>query len=240
MIGYVLIIAVAIYLVSLAIKSTSKDTEIIIGQKKEIKAIGEHIQEVLDAEKIEKKLEKEYKSMIAEAKKLAGGKRLKQAEKKYLDILKDDHNNVKAYQGLGEVYLEQGEYEGAVEVLEKVSELDPTNDLAFTNLGMALMQMHKYPEATHAYEHAVALNGKIAHRYINLALAAEKTGDFKRQISALESAVNIEPENTDYLEILANAAIAAGDTSAAKDALNKILTIDPDNLEAHRKMARLN
>lgn len=239
MIGYIFLIIVAMYLVYLAAKSKSQDTEIIIGQKKEIRAIGERIQEVLDAEKIEKKAEREHKSVITEAKQLAGDNRLKQAENKYLSIIKDDHNNVKAYQGLGEIYLEQGENDGAVEVFTKVSELDPTNDMAFTNLGTALMQLARYEEAIHAYEHAVALDGKVPHRYINLALAAEKAGDSKKQISALERAVDLEPEKMEYLEALAGAAIAAGDDSAAKDALNKIVVQDPDNLEAHRMLARL-
>lgn len=239
MIGYILLIAVALYLVYLAVRSTSNDTEIIIGQKKEIKAIGERIQEVLDAEKTEKKLEKEHKSVISEAKKLVGTNRLKQAEKKYLSIIKNDHNNIKVYQGLGEIYLEQGEYLGAAEVFEKVSHLDPTNDMAFTNLGTAYMQVGKFDEAIQAYEHAVALNGKVPHRYINLALAAEKAGDSKKQITALEKAVDLEPEKMEYLEVLSNVALAADDTSAAKEALNKIIVLEPDNLEAHRKLARL-
>lgn len=239
MIGYIFLVIVALYLVYLAAKSESSDTEIIIGQKKEIKAIGERIQEVLDAEKTEKRVEREHKVAITEAKKLAGDRRLKQAEKKYLSIIVRDHKNVKAYQGLGEIYLIQEEYEGAAEVFKKVSELDPTNDMAFTNLGMALMQINKYEDAVVAYEHAVALNGKIPHRYINLALATEKAGDSKKQIAALEHAVDLEPEKMEYLEALANVAIVAEDNSAAKEALEKIVALDPDNLEAHRKLARL-
>ena len=239
MIAYLFILAVALYVVYLGAKSRSKDTEIIVGQKKEIRLIGERIQEVLDAEKIEKKVEREHKSVISEAKALAGNKRLKQAEKKYLSIIMKDHKNTKAYQGLGEIYLVQGEYAGAAEVFKKVSELDPTNDMAFNNLGMALMQTKKYGEAVTAYEHSVALDSKIPHRYINLALAAEKAGETKKQIAALESAVSLEPEKMEYLEVLASVAIEAGDKSAAEDALEKIVAKEPDNLEAHRKLARL-
>lgn len=239
MIGYIFLVFMALYLIYVASKSRNHDTEIIIGQKKEIKAIGERIQEVLDAEKIEKKVEKEHRAVISEAKKLAKNSRLKQAEKKYLSIIKDDHKNLKAYQGLGEVYLEQEEYAGAAEVFTKISELNPTNDMAFTNLGTALMQLKKYNEAIVAYEHAVALDGKVAHRYVNLAIASEKAGDVKKQINALERAVSLEPGKMEYLEVLANAATAAGDTAAAKSALNKIIELDPDNLEAHRMLARL-
>ncbi len=238
MFGYLVILVFISYVLYLGYRSTSKDSEIIIGQKKEIREIGEKIQEFLDAEKIEKKTEKEHKSVITEANRLLKSNRLKQAEKKYLLIIKKDHNNIKAYQGLGSIYLEQEEYSGAAEAFRKVTELDPTNDVAFNNMGLAYMKTRKYDEAASAYEHAVALNPKVAHRYINLAIAAEKSNDFKKQIAALEKAVAIEPR-LDYVTALADAAIAAGDKPTAKKALAMIIDLEPSNLEALRKMARL-
>jgi tetratricopeptide (TPR) repeat protein len=238
MFGYLVIIVIISYILVLGYKSKSKDAEIIIGQKKEIRQLGEKIQEVLDAEKIEKKAEREHRSIITEANKLLKNNRLKQAEKKYLSIIKNDHNNIKAYQGLGSIYLEQEEFAGAAEVFKKVTELDPTNDLAFNNMGLAYMKTRKFADAVSAYEHAVALNSKIAHRYINLALAAEKNNDFKKQIAALEKAASIEPK-MEYLVALSDAAIANDDKGAARKALEKITEIEPSNLEALRKLARL-
>ncbi len=238
MLAYFVIIGVAIYVVSLGYKSVSRDTEIIIGQKREIKQIGEKIQEVLDAEKIEKKADKEHRSILTEANKLFRNNSLRQAEKKYLSIIKNDHNNIKAYQGLGSIYLDQEEYSGAAEVFQKITVLDPTNDTAFNNLGLAYMKTRKYDLAVTAYEHATALCGKVAHRYINLALAAEKNLDTKKQIAALEKAVSLEPK-IEYLQALVEAALKSEDFSTAKKALTKIVELEPSNLEALRKLAKL-
>lgn len=239
MLAYILLLVIGCVILYFAIKAGGNDTEIILGQKREVRKIGERIQEVLDTEKVEKKAEREHRSIITEANKLVRGNRFKQAEKKYLAILKNDHKNVKAYMGLGNLYLEQGEYEGAVEALKKVNEYEPTNDTALTSLGMALMQVKKYEEAVTAYEHSVALDTKVPHRYINLALAAEKAGNPKKQVSALSRAVELEPTNMGYLNALVNAALEADDKSEAKKALEKIVEIEPANLEAHRKLARL-
>lgn len=238
MLAYLIIIVFGLYIVYYATKLTSTDTEILIGQKREIKQIGERIQEVLDSEKIERKQARQLSSIAREASSLLKQKRFKAAEKKYLGIVKEDHKNLKAYQGLGLLYLEQEEFSGAAEAYRKVTELDPTNEAGFNNLGLALMHTKKYDEAVHAYEHAIALNNKIVHRYINLALAASKAGNSKVEISALEKAVNLEPKK-EYIEKLVDAALAAGDESTAKKALLKLVEIEPNNLEAQRKLARL-
>lgn len=238
MFAYLLIVGLGLYIIFYAIKVKYRDTEILIGQKREIKHLGERIQEVLDTEKIEKRKNRQLSSIAREASGLLKEKRFKAAEKKFLGIVREDHKNLKAYQGLGLLYLEQGEYEGAVEAYSKVTELDPTNEAGFNNLGLALMNVKKYDEAVHAYEHAIALNNKVVHRYINLALAASKAQNHKVEISALEKAVSLEPKK-EYIEKLIDAALAAGEESTAKKALLRLVEIEPNNLEAQRKLARL-
>lgn len=238
MIAYILIAILGLFIIYYATKVKSNDTEILIGQKREIRQIGERIQEVLDTEKIEKKQARYLGSVAREASKLLKEQRFKQAEKKYLSIVKEDHKNLKAYQGLGLLYLEQSEYPGAAEAYLKVTEIDPTNDTAFNNLGMAYMNIRKYAEAVTAYEHAIALNGKVVHRYINLALAAEKAGNVKVQISALEKAVELDTK-PEYIVKLVDAALANNEEATAKKALEKLVEIDPSNLDAQRKLARL-
>lgn len=234
----ILIALFALLVVIVAIKTNTHDTEIIIGQKRDIKEIGERIQSVLNTEKTEKKQERKLRSVATEASKLFKERRFRQSEKKYLGIIKADHKNIKAYQGLGLIYLEQKEYSGAIEAFKKICELDPTNDTAFNNLGLSYFNTGKYEEAIRAYDHSVSLNNKVVHRFLNLALAAQKAGNYKAETNALEHAVSLEPK-IEYLEKLAEAATQADDKSAIKKACQKIVEIDPANLEAQRKLARL-
>lgn len=237
MFPYLIIIAFAIYIIYYSRKINRRDTEILIGQKREIKQIGEKIQEVLDTEKTEKKQARMLNSVAREANLLLKERRFKQAEKKYLGIIKEDHKNLKAYQGLGLLYLEQEEFEGAAEAFKKITELDPTNDVAFNNLGLSLLSSNQNEEAVKAFEHAIALNTKVVTRYLNLALAAGKIFDYKKEISALEKAYNLDPQRN-YLEKIVEAAEKAGDDPELKKALEKLIEKDPSNLEAQRKMVR--
>lgn len=239
MLGLFLIVLFAGYIIYFSVSYKGNDTEIIVGQKREIKQIGERIQEVLETEKREKKQERLLNTAAREAHKLLKDKRFKQAEKKYLAIIKEDHKNLKAYQGLGLLYLEQGEYSGAAEVFEKVCSLDPTNDVSFNNLGMAYLNTKNFEKAVEAYEHSVALNNKIAHRFVNLALAAEKIGDIKKEVSALEHAGELDPKKEFYYKLL-EIAEKSEDKTDVKKYLEKILQIDPDDAEAHRKFVRIN
>ena len=99
-ISLIIIIILALVMLYVATRTTSNDTEIIIGQKRNIKEIGERIQNVLDTEKTEKKQERKLSSVATEASKLFRAKRFQQSEKKYLAIIKEDHNNIKAYTGI--------------------------------------------------------------------------------------------------------------------------------------------
>jgi tetratricopeptide (TPR) repeat protein len=239
MTSLVVIVLFGLFIISIAAKTKTTDTEIIVGQKRDIKEIGERIQNVLDTEKTEKKLERKLKNVAVEASKLYKDHRFKQSEKKFLSIIKEDHKNVKAYHGLGLIYLEQKEYSGASQAFEKICELSPTNDAAFNNLGLSYFNIGKYEEAVKAYERSVALNNKVAHRFINLALAAEKTGNLKKQVEALGKAADLDPKNIEYLERWGDAAQKAEDKGTAKKALQKIIEIEPANLEAQRSLARL-
>jgi len=239
MAGLFVIFVFALFIIYIAAKNTSRDTEIVVGQKRDIKEIGERIQNVLDTERHEKREQHRLGGIATEASKLLGERRLKQSEKKFLSIIKEDHKNLKAYHGLGKIYLQQKEYDGAAQVFEKICELSPTDEEAFNNCGLSLFNLGKYEEAKKAYDHSVALNNKIAHRFVNLALACDKSGHYKEEISALQKAVALEPEKIDYQEKLMAAAKKNDDVDLVKKTCEKILERDPENLEAHREVARL-
>ena len=105
----IIIVLFALLVIYFATKTTTHDTEIVVGQKRDIKEIGERIQSVLNTEKTEKSQERKLRSVATEASKHFKERRFRQSEKKYLAIIQEDHKNIKAYQGLGLIYLEQKE-----------------------------------------------------------------------------------------------------------------------------------
>lgn len=164
---------------------------------------------------------------------------LETAEKKFIEILKDNPDSKKAYHFLGIIYLRQEEYNGAIASLNKAVELDPVNDTAYNNLGLAYLETKKYDMAIQSFEKSISLNDKIAHRYVNLGLAAQNTEDWEKAAIALESACKIH-ENPENLTLLTKNYLKMGDNKLALKTAEKILEIDKNNAWAKRQISAIN
>lgn len=63
--------------------------------------------------------------LLADAAKNFGGKKYKDAEKNYIEIIKLDPKNIRAYKGLAELYELQGSFDDAIASIDFASKLDP-------------------------------------------------------------------------------------------------------------------
>lgn len=63
--------------------------------------------------------------LLADAAKNLGGKLYKEAEENYIEIIKLDPKNIRAYKGLAEIYELQGSYDDAISSIDFASKLDP-------------------------------------------------------------------------------------------------------------------
>lgn len=161
------------------------------------------------------------------------------AEKRFLDILKNNPDSKESYHYLGIIYLRQEEYKGAIAALNRAVELDPINDTAFNNLGLAYLETKKFEEAIKCFEKSISLNDKIAHRYVNLGLAAQNTEDWEKSAIALENACKIHP-SPENLTILTKNYLKMGDKKLALKTAEKIIEIDKNNSWAKRQISALN
>ncbi|MEK7158264.1 MAG: tetratricopeptide repeat protein, partial [Patescibacteria group bacterium] len=74
-------------------------------------------------------------SMIAEAGEMMLGGEFVDAEKKLIQVISLDHQNVDAYMMLGELYLRQSDFAHAREVFEFALKLSPENPIVYLDLG---------------------------------------------------------------------------------------------------------
>lgn len=160
------------------------------------------------------------------------------AEKKFLNLLKEEPNSKEAYHFLGMIYIRQDLYKGAVATLEKACELDPLNDTDFNNLGLAYYNLGDYPKAIQNLEKSISLNDKIAHRHLNLAMAYQKIKDFDRAAIALENAARIHP-NKENMTMLAKNYLEMKEKKLALKTLEQLAEIDPEDSWTKRQIAAL-
>ena len=169
-------------------------------KKEEAEEIGKTVgaQEILEGDN--GSLEKE--DIFSKADQFFEQRDLVKAEEELLEIIKKDPKNPKAYNKLGIIYLETGDFDDAEQAFIKALEFDPGNDYVYNNLGLALYNRGKYKEAIEAYNRSINLGEPIAHRYINLGLAFSALRDLKKAEEAYRKALAIDPENSDYQKLL--------------------------------------
>ncbi len=63
-------------------------------------------------------------------------------------------DNYRGYSNLGGIYVYQGRYADAIEVLKRSIDLRP-NGSAYGNLGAAYFWLHRFPEAVEIYKQGI-------------------------------------------------------------------------------------
>lgn len=178
----------------------------------------------------------EKRGLIEDGQKYLNIGNLTKAEKLFIEAIKENPKEAKAYHFLGMIYLRQNQFDVAAESLELATKLDQLNDTAYNNLGLAYYNIGKNTEAIEVFKKSIQLNDKIGHRYVNLGLAYQAVGDHQKAIVSFENSVRIHP-NSESLSLLAKCYIKVKDKKSARNALERLLSFEPNNSWAKRILA---
>jgi tetratricopeptide (TPR) repeat protein len=127
----------------------------------------------------------------------------RKAESLLMEALRIDSESVQGYFQLGLVYVQDKNYEKAVEAYEKAAELNPHSPDTFFNLGYVLGAVKDYPRAEQMYERVVALGPPyLDEALFNLAAVQERQGKRAESIRNLERAIEANPQNESAKRLL--------------------------------------
>ncbi|MCD4705529.1 tetratricopeptide repeat protein [bacterium] len=204
--------------------------------KKKFKALYDKL---LDLEKIYKfkprmknfKIKHKNKpdNVLDEAKILLMNNNLVEAEKKFIEAISLNPQNIKAYKGLGKVYLELKQYEQAKEVFEHIIKLDDKDSYVYFSLGEINLNNGDAALARENFLKAVELKKHDAPTLIELAKVCQTLEYNEEALSYLKEVVNIDPNNPKYLDYLIKASIDLKDKNLAENILYKLEKINPEN-----------
>lgn len=178
-----------------------------------------------------------FDDYLGKANRLFNAGAYRNAEKMFIEAIKINPGDFRAYKGLSKIYLKQENDEDAIASLEKVCQLNPDDDVSHNNLGLLYFKKKDFYKAKSAYEKAIALDKTKYTRHINLALTLKEMGDLEKAASVLEGCQKIEVKK-DALLMLIEISSKLGDEKKKLDTYKKLLSIDPDNKEAKRELAR--
>jgi len=159
--------------------------------------------------------------------------RLAEAEKAYLDILKENPDSGQALNALGTVFWDQSRPEKARKVFERAANLSPPHLTACYNLGRLKQIENDYRGAISIYKAIVKKQPRFGLAWNNLGLAYRELGEPEEAISCFRRAVAFAP---DMAEAWNNLAVAQDEFHMIENALRsygKAIEILPDYASAH-------
>jgi len=160
--------------------------------------------------------------------------KLKDAEKKIREALKQNESDPQLWNSLGVILADMGRYEEAVEAYQQAITLKPDFAICYNNLSVAYKRLRKFDSAKFALEKALEIDPQLAEALNNLANYYRDIKDFQKARELYEKAYIIKP---DMMEIATNLAIVYSDMGELKKALEllkKILTENPYNHTARK------
>ncbi len=157
----------------------------------------------------------------------------------YLEAIKKNPNDRQAYEALGRLYLQNKNYQDAIETYEYLTTVNPTHDIYLSNLGLAYYSVKEYTKAVTSYDKALNINSKIATRWINLALCLTALDQNAKAVKAITSAIQLDKANINYMSFLAETYLKLENQVRAEEVLEQILSVEPTNRVAREKLMRL-
>jgi len=153
--------------------------------------------------------EQKIKSLFLRAEELSKAEKLPEAEKKFIEIVKLDPQNIAACRNLGYIYLRQKDFSHAREIFEY-------------NLRLSLKQA----EGEKADEGS---RKQVMFSHLDLGLMRRSAEDFSGALENFLQAVEMEPKNPKNLDLLIETSIMVKDKNLAESALKQLKEVNPDN-----------
>ena len=163
--------------------------------------------------------------------------RAKQLSEQFTQQFPQDEFGWKA---LGISWMNDGDYEQAVEALKRGQGISPNDPEIHNSLGNAWVKLAQFMEAERAFEEAVRLEPNFIEARTSLASLFEKRGALSSLIDAYQDLLSLEPENLSYLLALTRALIHDKQFARAREvfeALPPFVQVSGDGLRLRGLMA---
>ena len=159
--------------------------------------------------------------------------RLAEAEKGYLEVLKNKPDWGAVLNALGTVFMDQAQLDKAQRVFEKATELRPPYSPAYYNLARLMQLKNDHKGAISIYRAMLEKQPGFGQAWNNLGTAYRETGDLDEALSCFRRAVEFSP---DMAEAWNNLGVAQDEVNMIQDAAKsyrKAIEIRSDYASAH-------
>ena len=155
---------------------------------------------------------------------------LTQARDLYEQILYDEPQNHEVLDLLGILYTQVGQYDKALEYLQKAIDLKPL-PFYIENLAKMYFKKEDFQNAVELYEILIKNDPNNYENTFNLAMAYKNNGQYGKAKGTYYKAIELNPNSTESYFNLAYLCFNDNDAKGAIECYKKVLKINPDDWE---------
>jgi len=111
------------------------------------------------------------------------------------DYQKEKGTSLRAFTGLGEVYLQQEKFEMAQKYFAQALDISPEDAVSAYNVGEVYFSNQKIDEAIEYFELAIKIKEGWPKPYLKLGYVYLNKGDFDKSLEYFQKFIEIDPEN---------------------------------------------
>jgi tetratricopeptide (TPR) repeat protein len=156
------------------------------------------------------------------------------------DALRSNSKNISAYNEIGTVYLDQGDYDKAKFILLQAVDVGGgENALIQSNLGKVYFLKEDFNKARIALETAVAIDSNMIDSVLLLSFIYIDNRAWDSAEEIIQQALLLEPNNSALLNAAGISKRGLGDIEASEEYYRKALEVDSTNLDPLLNLAVL-
>ena len=165
-----------------------------------------------------------------------------EAKAAYQQALKISPNYADAHKNLSDIYLESGDYEGALfhaEAAVRLNRLGPLSGIYHNQLGRVFLRTREYARASEEFEEAIRQDPFLAQAHNNLAIVFFKEGRYDSAIEQYRLALKLNPGLGNIHVNIGLAYAAKNDWVHAEESFTQALAQEPNSVAAHYQLSRV-
>lgn len=163
---------------------------------------------------------------------------LQQAFDAYMDIIDAQPRHLDALYMAGVLLVQVGEYEKALQLLDRALAIFSNHYEIHYNRGNALSYLGRHPEALKAYSRSLELQ-PTALGFLGQGNALVAMGHPEHAVKSYESGLQMAPADADLLFARANALESQGNLQEANEGFGLVLKVQPTHLQALHNRANV-
>ncbi|WP_246845821.1 lipopolysaccharide assembly protein LapB [Bdellovibrio sp. ZAP7] len=150
-----------------------------------------------------------------------------QALEKYFEALsvltEEDDQLFEVYKNMGNIYVRQGDFDGAEEYYNKAYTINTTSDVLLVNFGTLEVQRGDFDKSLYCFRKAVEINPQNDKAWVGLAMVHHQFGDTELAWANIDAALDINKKNRTAVHLAANWGLRDRQLQKAIEALEEYL-----------------